>query len=118
MFSSLVKHSNPHFSGAHPFGPAIFYLLDALDLPLRSKYLFETPLDVLRPRNVLREIGWKPSQPMYGSGGKVQSCHNLNASDDEIDDLAGEMERSLQIQEALIAAAEEGSNGSDVSHNL
>ncbi|CAN1236899.1 hypothetical protein LINGRAPRIM_LOCUS1771 [Linum grandiflorum] len=107
MFASLVKHSNPSFSGALPFGPAISYLLDALGLPLRSKYLLESPLDIFRPRHVLREVGWKPSQLVYGSGGELQSCNDLNASDDEIDTLADEMERSLQIQSALEAAANE-----------
>ncbi|CAN1236901.1 hypothetical protein LINGRAPRIM_LOCUS1771 [Linum grandiflorum] len=102
-----IKHSNPSFSGALPFGPAISYLLDALGLPLRSKYLLESPLDIFRPRHVLREVGWKPSQLVYGSGGELQSCNDLNASDDEIDTLADEMERSLQIQSALEAAANE-----------
>ncbi|CAN1220620.1 hypothetical protein LINGRAPRIM_LOCUS3 [Linum grandiflorum] len=113
MFASLVKYSNPKFKGGLPFGPAISYLLEALGVPLRDKYKSEAPLDILRPRHVLHEIGWKPSQPVYGSGGEVQSCHDLNASDDKIKDLAEEMNRSLQIQEALAAAEEESFSDKD-----
>ncbi|CAN1220618.1 hypothetical protein LINGRAPRIM_LOCUS3 [Linum grandiflorum] len=108
-----VKYSNPKFKGGLPFGPAISYLLEALGVPLRDKYKSEAPLDILRPRHVLHEIGWKPSQPVYGSGGEVQSCHDLNASDDKIKDLAEEMNRSLQIQEALAAAEEESFSDKD-----
>ncbi|CAN1240744.1 hypothetical protein LINGRAPRIM_LOCUS2842 [Linum grandiflorum] len=113
MLASLVKYSDPKLKGGIPFGPAISYLLEALGIPLRDKYKSEAPLDVLRPRHILREIGWKPSQPVYASGGEVQSCHDLNASDDEIEDLAKEMNRSLQIQEALDAAANESFSDGD-----
>ncbi|CAN1240742.1 hypothetical protein LINGRAPRIM_LOCUS2842 [Linum grandiflorum] len=108
-----IRYSDPKLKGGIPFGPAISYLLEALGIPLRDKYKSEAPLDVLRPRHILREIGWKPSQPVYASGGEVQSCHDLNASDDEIEDLAKEMNRSLQIQEALDAAANESFSDGD-----
>ncbi|CAN1239720.1 hypothetical protein LINGRAPRIM_LOCUS2453 [Linum grandiflorum] len=117
MFASLVKYINPRFSRALHFGQAISFLLEDLGVPLRSKYLSQSPLDVLRPYHVLHKVGWKPSQPVYGLEGDVQSCHDLNASNDEIEDLADVLERSLQIQEVLIAAAEEASAESGHSNS-
>ncbi|CAN1238755.1 hypothetical protein LINGRAPRIM_LOCUS2179 [Linum grandiflorum] len=102
-----VHYSDPKHPGALLFGPAISFLLNALGIPLGSKFTAESPLNVLCPSHAFREVGWHLSNFVNDSGGVPQSpVQDLSLSDDEEENnLAEDLERSLQIEEALEVAS-------------
>ncbi|CAN1238756.1 hypothetical protein LINGRAPRIM_LOCUS2179 [Linum grandiflorum] len=107
MFGAMVHYSDPKHPGALLFGPAISFLLNALGIPLGSKFTAESPLNVLCPSHAFREVGWHLSNFVNDSGGVPQSpVQDLSLSDDEEENnLAEDLERSLQIEEALEVAS-------------
>ncbi|CAN1238754.1 hypothetical protein LINGRAPRIM_LOCUS2179 [Linum grandiflorum] len=100
MFGAMVHYSDPKH-------PAISFLLNALGIPLGSKFTAESPLNVLCPSHAFREVGWHLSNFVNDSGGVPQSpVQDLSLSDDEEENnLAEDLERSLQIEEALEVAS-------------
>ncbi|CAN1246791.1 hypothetical protein LINGRAPRIM_LOCUS3262 [Linum grandiflorum] len=104
---SRVHYSNSQHPGDLPFGPAISFLLTSLGIPLGSKFSADSPLDIFRPSFALREVGWHLSSFVVDSGGVNHSpVQDLSLSDDEEENqLVEELERALQIEEALAEAA-------------
>ncbi|CAN1247071.1 hypothetical protein LINGRAPRIM_LOCUS3348 [Linum grandiflorum] len=100
MFGTMVHYSDPR-------QPAISFLPNALGIPLGKKFSAESPLTVLRPSHALREVGFHLANSVNDSGGVPQSpAQEISLSDDKEDNnLPEELERSLQIEEALEAAA-------------
>ncbi|CAN1246792.1 hypothetical protein LINGRAPRIM_LOCUS3262 [Linum grandiflorum] len=107
MFGTMVHYSNSQHPGDLPFGPAISFLLTSLGIPLGSKFSADSPLDIFRPSFALREVGWHLSSFVVDSGGVNHSpVQDLSLSDDEEENqLVEELERALQIEEALAEAA-------------
>ncbi|CAN1246790.1 hypothetical protein LINGRAPRIM_LOCUS3262 [Linum grandiflorum] len=100
MFGTMVHYSNSQH-------PAISFLLTSLGIPLGSKFSADSPLDIFRPSFALREVGWHLSSFVVDSGGVNHSpVQDLSLSDDEEENqLVEELERALQIEEALAEAA-------------
>ncbi|CAN1221574.1 hypothetical protein LINGRAPRIM_LOCUS320 [Linum grandiflorum] len=107
MFGAMVHYGDLRQPGQLPFGPAISFLLNDLGIPLGKKFSAESPLTVLRPSHALREVSFHLANSVTDSGGVPQShVQEISLSDDEEDNnLAEELERTLQIEEALEAAA-------------